>query len=561
MRAPVASTAELEDGVAAAWQRARAAGLRLERVHPAFVLAPLCVAQLAALLALALTHPHNGWLFYNGGDASTYWTEEWSIATGHVPRAVLGFVLPVFYGWVPHLLGTTLLEGLPAIVLLQALVLVPLAVCLVYLVAQRLAGRLYGLLAAVLWVVTPLAAIRFFRPSFRPDFVNYFLLPHGFGLTNMGDFPSVVVALALALAVFRALDSGRRNDALLAGVLLGFMVGLKPANVLIVPAVVLAFLAERRFSHLLVAAAGVLPAIVALAVWKQKGLGTLPLFALPETKLALGASLPGVDVSNYLDWSWNVLHENLLEFREVFWDVRVLEYVPLAGTFALVRKVPAKGIYVAAWFAAYFLVKGGAAQAHVYSTSLFRLAAPGFPAFVLMLAAIVLLVPGWGRRAVRARAADVPLRPTPALATAAGLLALVPLLVVVALPAAPARAQVRDETTSTEAPISAAPALTARRAADGTVTLDWRRVHAGSSSVFYLVYRTPDDDCRLDDNGVGTCLFEARPIATTRATSFVDRPPAGSWTYRVATAANFHDQTKDGGDLMLMSRPAEPAAG
>ena len=43
-------------------------------------------------------------------------------------------------------------------------------------------------------------------------------------------------------------------------------------------------------------------------------------------------------------------------------------------------------------------------------------------------------------------------------------------------------------------------------------------------------------------------------IAATRSLRFVDRPPPGRWTYRVALAANWLDDPTRG-DLLLVSNP------
>src|SRR5205085_1220421 len=76
---------------------------------------------------LAFRTPHNGWVWYSGGDATEYWTSQWAVAHGWIPQAVVGWGLPVAYAWVPFVSGSTLLVGLPVIVLFHALVLLPLS--------------------------------------------------------------------------------------------------------------------------------------------------------------------------------------------------------------------------------------------------------------------------------------------------------------------------------------------------------------------------------------------------------------------------------------------------
>src|SRR5581483_1022994 len=99
---------------------------------------------------------------------------------------------------------------------------------------------------------------------------------------------------------------------------------------------------------------------------------------------------------------------------------------------AAVRRAPAKGIYLIAWFCAIFVVKGGAAVADVRTTSFFRLTMPGFPAYLLLVACVVLLVPGWGRLVVARRAAGTPPTPTRGLVLAVVVLAALPLAAVAA---------------------------------------------------------------------------------------------------------------------------------
>ena len=45
-----------------------------------------------------------------------------------------------------------------------------------------------------------------------------------------------------------------------------------------------------------------------------------------------------------------------------------------------------------------------------------------------------------------------------------------------------------------------------------------------------------------------------RQIHATKDLSFVDRPPPGSWTYRVALGANWLDDPARG-DLLMVSEP------
>ncbi len=102
--------------------------------------------------------------------------------------------------------------------------------------------------------------------------------------------------------------------------------------------------------------------------------------------------------------------------------------------------------------------------------------------------------------------------------------------------------------------------------------LSWTTPYSGSVDVFYAVLRsTPrisgPDESREADRQRRHLLPRAKPahaaqdchlfmprIASVEGTSYVDRPPPGRWTYRVALASNWRNDT-DGGDLLLVSEP------
>jgi hypothetical protein len=61
--------------------------------QPWSVLGPLVLVQWAAVAVFALTVRHNGWLFYQGGDESAYYTTAWSLGHAYLP------VTPIGWGW------------------------------------------------------------------------------------------------------------------------------------------------------------------------------------------------------------------------------------------------------------------------------------------------------------------------------------------------------------------------------------------------------------------------------------------------------------------------------
>src|SRR5439155_25362614 len=102
--------------------------------------------------------------------------------------------------------GPSFVSALPALVLFQTLVLLPIAILCVYGIAARIGGRLLGYFAAALWVAAPFASIPLWDHRYHAKFVEQFL-PQAFGMTGMGDFPSMVALLVAGYFCIRALDT------------------------------------------------------------------------------------------------------------------------------------------------------------------------------------------------------------------------------------------------------------------------------------------------------------------------------------------------------------------
>ena len=60
-----------------------------------------------------------------------------------------------------------------------------------------------------MWVVLPLAAIGYFLPDYHSRYVDV-ALPAALGLTELGDFPSLVCLLVAAYFGYRLLSSRSR---------------------------------------------------------------------------------------------------------------------------------------------------------------------------------------------------------------------------------------------------------------------------------------------------------------------------------------------------------------
>src|SRR5579862_3119184 len=267
---------------------------KLTAVRPVPVLAVLVALQLGQAAWFALETPHNGWIWYSGGDATEYWTEAWALAHRIIPQATVSYGLPVFYGWVPLVAGPTLLTGAAVIVVFQAVVLVPLALVLFWLVADRLFGRIYAWYATAVWVAAPLLLIHGFIDRYHATFEQLFLAPHWFGLTNMAGLPSLVAVLACAWITLRWVDTGSPTDAILGGLLGGLTIALKPSNGFFFLALVVLLVGARRPRQAVLWLAAVVPSLVTLAIWKGRGLGYIPLTtsSYQQVHVAAGSTTP-----------------------------------------------------------------------------------------------------------------------------------------------------------------------------------------------------------------------------------------------------------------------------
>ncbi len=536
--------------------------------QPWSLLGPLVLVQWAAVAAFALTVRHNGWLYYQGGDESAYYTSAWALSQGHLP------VTPIGWGWstllapIALFAGNNFLHALPAIVVLQTVVLLPVALFSVYAIGCRLGGRALGYGAAGLWIGAPFALILAADPRYHDRYVEQFL-PQALGLTGLADFPSMVALLAAAALILRTLDERGATNAALAGLVAGFAIGVKPANAIFLLGAGLAFLCARRIRDGLVFALALLPALVALAIWKQRGLGTMPLFALGGHVLAAGglslpeppsllASLGG----HYVEIDWHRIDQNLVTLREFFWNTRLLQLLPLFGLVAVLRRsVPAAAL-LGGWFAAFFLIKGSNQYATVDSGSFFRFLMPALPAYFLLAMAIPLLVPVLGSRAARAGArtrSGLQLRrPRLVVALTAFALAVAPALLFLAAPRLPERQAAKYFQNGTYIPVGGSLAVTPAVTPELAVRLTWPAAAPSGVSVLYRVLRTDADplSCAPVAGGTPDCVFsqEMTVVALTRSLTFTDEPGVGRWWYTVGMVANWlDDETK--GDMLLASQP------
>ena len=191
---------------------AREAGRTLDYLleRPRVVLGTLAAAQIATTVLLALSVPHNGWVWFQGGDQIWLTTQGWLLGHLELPPTEVGYLWSLVATPIMWVTGPTYVQALPPLVVLQVLVLGPIAVLCVYGIASRIGGRLLGYWASFLWVIAPFAAIPLFVDRYQERWTEHFL-PQALGLTAMADFPSMVLVLASALFLVRSLDAGRRR--------------------------------------------------------------------------------------------------------------------------------------------------------------------------------------------------------------------------------------------------------------------------------------------------------------------------------------------------------------
>lgn len=542
--------------------------------HVTVALVAIIAFQILATVALFFSINHNGWLTYQGGDQIWLVTTGWLFGDGTTGYALTGHGWPLLLAPLTWITGSSSVELLPLTTILQVGVLGPIATLAVYDIGARLAGRLAGLWCAAAFVVAPFAAIPYFVGRYHDSWVDQFL-PQALGLTQQADFPSVVAVLVSAALTVRALEAGARREAVLAGTLAGVALAIKPANALFLAGPALAFLLARRYNHAALFAVALGPALLALTIWKARGLGEVPLFALDEVRVAAGAGGPVVgSVTTWLDRTTDLdldtWKDNMSQLREFTWSARVVQFLPLAGMLSVARRsVPAAGLLIG-WLVGYVVVKGFASVATVESGSFWRLIMPALPAFVLLTAAIPLLVPTFvgrmGERLAPAKAKRVGLRTT---VSVVAVTALAPLAVLLGTP-------------QTHLTLNPAPPPEILGAAvivenievpvdRGIVALDVRR--EGTSNVltwtdsttrartFYRVYRASPpngfNDMICEDRGVPRCELRNETLVTTRDRRYVDPNPPADASYRIGVAANWLDDVTRG-DVFAISPPVAP---
>jgi hypothetical protein len=519
-------------------------------------LAVLAVVQLAATIALGLSATRNGWAWFQGGDQIWYTTDAWLLGGGRLPPGEVAYGWPLLLAPITWLTGATWLQAMPLIAALNVLVLAPVGLLCVYAITARLLGRLLGLLAACLWVAAPFVAIPLWVERYQERWVDQFL-PQALGLSALADFPSMVVLLVGAWLLLRAVDARSWTDAAAAGLVVGFAGAMKPPNLLFLAGALLALGVARRWREAGAFVLALAPALLTLLLWKWRGLGSVPLFALEEARLAAGAGATAVSVDRYVDVDWAWWKQQMAELHEFHRAALAVQLAPLAGAVALALRRRWAGLaLLAGWLAAFLVVKGASPLAGIELGSFFRLLMPAWPAYLLLLTPLVLLVPTLPRRL------GTLLEPPPVralgtrwLLVAAVGLAVVPfLLVALARPLdGPERAVIQPfERTTILTPVDESIELRGRRAGQPLV-LSWDAGASWRGDVSYVVLRADGADTVCETAGVTRCTLTTTRLGATRQQGFLDPAAPAQATYRVGVAIDYRNGP--GGDIFAVSPP------
>jgi hypothetical protein len=373
-----------------------------------FLAGAIIVQWLSTLCAATFGATNVGWRFEQGTEAFASIQGAFRLVDGDLPREGSGILWPIVIS--PFASVADTLGGvLTGVVLLNVLVLGPVALVAAYWVAARIGGRLLAMWTIVLWVLGPWLLLVLALEPYDPV-VRDRVLPLVLGLTAEPAFPAAVALVSSAAVMSTSLDRRSLGTAALAGLIAGAAVAVEPHSLLFLGAAAGAYVAARRLPEAGVFALALAPAVLAVVLWQARALN-------------------GPDPLSFGPVVWGQFTDNMAGLREFFWSQRLLQWLPLAGVVAVARRSVPLALLLGGWLLGFGVVLGSQPEAGLEGGGMFRVLLPALPAYVLLTAAIPLLVP---TLAVRLGTKLDPLSPgyrpgRSALAIAAVLLALVPL--------------------------------------------------------------------------------------------------------------------------------------
>jgi len=261
------------------------------------------------------------------------------------------------------------------VVLANVVLAAPLALVAAYVLAVRLGGVPFAAWTLAVWLASPWLLVGLALRNYD-DTAQDAVLPLLVGLTAAPEFATGTAVLGgAALLTFPRLEA-----AVAAGAAFGVAALVVSATLAFPVAALLATLVEWRPRRAAALAAAVAPFAVVAAlrsgVWGEE-----------RSYEALIAALDG--------------------FREYFWSKRFLEWLPFAGAFGLARLSLTSALTLGGGFVGFAVVQASRADAGFEDGRVFVLLLPGLPAYAILTAALLLLVPTLAARLPAPAAADL----------------------------------------------------------------------------------------------------------------------------------------------------------
>jgi hypothetical protein len=257
---------------------------------------------------------------------------------------------------------------------LNVVLLAPVASYCVLELARRVAGRLFAVAAAAVWLLGPLVAIPLFFDKYRDTYVDG-VLPAFYGLTLEPVYPAMALSLVASLFAVRAAD-GAARAAFVAGLTAAAAIACVPVSAGAAVGVLLALAVAARWRGLLEAAAGLVAGLAPTVVWRHRAGGPT---------LTLGGP------------TWAGFQDSMANVREFFWSNRLLQWLPVAGAIGMGRLFVPGSALLAGWVGTTAVV-AVATPTSFESGRFFVHLIPAWPAYALLVAAIPALVPTLVRR-------------------------------------------------------------------------------------------------------------------------------------------------------------------
>lgn len=269
----------------------------------------------------------------------------------------------IVLGWLTTAVVAFRAEGLSlgAVELLHVAVLGPVALACAYRLASRIGGVALGAWTLFVWVATPWLVPAFTLAAYD-ETVRDRALPLALGLTEGPGYATGVALLASAALLAEA----RLPETVAAGVAAAVAIVLLPEAVVFLVPVAVALLAAWRPHELAAFLAAVAPALLVAALWRTPDFGELSL---------------------------DVLRGQFAGLREYFWSQRLLQWLPLAGAIAIGRRSVPLALLIGGWFAAWVAIGAARAGVGFEDAELVRALLPALPAYLILGAALPLLVP------------------------------------------------------------------------------------------------------------------------------------------------------------------------